>query len=87
MAHTENTDFFSNGNRQADYLANKSVEHNDKDEKRELIQKIYLQVSYKDKDIAKSFGAKWCPENKLWYYTSDLSAEKIDKLIELYKTI
>jgi ribonuclease HI len=87
MAHTENTDFFSNGNRQADLLANKSVEHYDTDEKREIIQKIYLNVLYKDKDTAKSLGAKWCSENKLWYYTSNLSEEKKSKLLELYKTI
>lgn len=85
MAHTEKTDFFSNGNRHADLLANRSVESSEQPIK--IIEKIYLQVAYKDKNTAKSYGAKWCPENSLWYYTPDLSQEKINKLKELYKMI
>jgi len=29
--------------------------------------RIYLKVSYDMKDIAKSFGAKWNPDNKKWF--------------------
>jgi hypothetical protein len=33
-------------------------------------KKIYLNVPYNDKDVAKSYGAKWNPEKKSWYVFS-----------------
>ena len=86
--HTVFTDFFSNGNRQADLLANKSIECSEEERiKRDAISKIYLEVPYKNKEIAKSFGAKWCPEEKLWYYINNIEKEKEDKLLELFKIV
>ena len=86
--HTVFTDFFSNGNRQADLLANKSIECSEEERiKRDAISKIYLEVPYKNKEVAKSFGAKWCPEEKLWYYINNIEKEKEDKLLELFKIV
>lgn len=88
IAHTESTDFFSNGNRQADLLANKSVECSLTDSSEHTyVYKVYLQVSFKEKDNAKSLGAKWCPEKKLWYYNKNIDKDNEKKLLELYKII
>lgn len=32
-----------------------------------MITKIYLNISYDEKDIAKQYGAKWDKKSKLWY--------------------
>lgn len=32
--------------------------------------KIFLQVTYDQKDHAKQFGARWAPDLKMWYYPS-----------------
>lgn len=31
--------------------------------------RLYLDVPYKEKDEAKSLGARWDPEKKKWYTT------------------
>jgi hypothetical protein len=41
---------------------------------------IYLNISFEQKDDAKSMGAKWDPEKKLWYAPD----ESFKKLIEKY---
>ena len=33
--------------------------------------KVYLSVSYKEKDEAKKMGARWCQEQKKWYTTKN----------------
>jgi hypothetical protein len=43
---------------------------------------IYLHISFEEKDDAKSMGAKWDPEKKLWYAPD----ESFKKLIEKYST-
>jgi len=40
------------------------------------VEKKYIKVSFAKKDKAKSLGARWDPNVKSWYYTSDLSEEK-----------
>ena len=67
-AHTGLQDKHSLGNEVADLLANQAIGYvpckiNSK--------KIYLNVSYAQKDIAKSFGAKWDPKKKKWYSLCD----------------
>jgi len=47
-------------------------------------KKIYLQVSYADKDEAKSLGAKWDALEKKWYAVND-HKPNTKKLISLYK--
>jgi hypothetical protein len=32
-------------------------------------EKIYHQVDYAEKDIAKGFGAKWDKNKKMWFFT------------------
>lgn len=61
-AHTGKDDEHSIGNDAADKLANAAIG---------LIQcpytKIYLNVPYKDKEIAKKHGSMWDPKKKKWY--------------------
>lgn len=47
-------------------------------------KKIYLQVSYTDKDMAKSLGAKWDAFEKKWFAVND-HKPNTKKLISLYK--
>ena len=43
---------------------------------------IWLDVTYQEKDIAKSHGALWHPEEKLWYtHTGNPKLEKLHKYI------
>jgi ribonuclease HI len=81
-AHTGGRDFFSIGNEHADRLANLSIGVSSTPT---TIQKVYLQVSYEDKEIAKDLGAKWDPKKKKWYYNNMLLPhENIYKLQELF---
>ncbi|WP_110558747.1 DUF5710 domain-containing protein [Helicobacter cinaedi] len=43
------------------------------------IQKHYLYVPYKDKEEAKSLGAKWDSESKKWYVSSDTDLHQFSK--------
>jgi putative DNA primase/helicase len=45
-------------------------------------QKIYLKVSYEQKDIAKKLGAKWDKLNKSWYSLDNNT--NLEKLKEYY---
>ena len=81
-AHTESMDQLSVGNRGADRLANESIglqecPYSD--------QKYYLNVSYEQKDIAKSLGSKWDPKRKKWYYMGSLPEEQKTKLMEMFQ--
>lgn len=83
-AHTGRDDFFSNGNDNADKLANLAIGHtecmyNNKP------NKIFLKVKFDEKENAKKYGARWDPSKKKWYCMSDLNSDKKEKLLELYK--
>lgn len=43
---------------------------------------IYLDVPYKEKDIAKELGAKWNHEIKLWYIESHLNKSLFNKWLK-----
>ena len=43
------------------------------------IEKIYIKVSYSEKDEAKALGARWDPIKKSWYYTSKNNPEQFKK--------
>jgi len=45
--------------------------------------KVYIKISFKNKDNAKKLGCKWDPEKKSWYYMSNLDKNKIDEIIKL----
>ena len=81
-AHTGKQDKHSLGNEKADSLANLAIGQTScpyqKTEAK--VKKCYLKVKYEDKDEAKSYGAKWDPSKKKWYYMSNLNSDKIELL-------
>ena len=81
-AHTESMDPLSVGNRGADRLANESF---GLEECPYADQKYYLNVSYEQKDVAKSLGSKWDPKRKKWYYMGSLPEEQKTKLMEMFQ--
>lgn len=80
-AHTNNTDIHSKGNEQADLLASKAIGLEVK--KCLSVDKVYLNIPYKNKDKAKILGAKWDNDKKRWFYTSDINDNDIKKIKEL----
>lgn len=52
------------------------------DETEQKHEKIYLKVAYKDKDDAKSLGAKWDSSQKKWYIFDD--HENLDELVSKF---
>mgnify|MGYP004003408891 FL=1 len=79
FSHTGKEDFFSNGNDHADKLANKAIGVTSCP-----YEKIYLKVSYEEKDDAKLLGAKWDFKKKKWFIDKNVTNENKKKLIELY---
>ena len=81
-AHTGKQDIHSLGNEEADRLANLAIGQTmcpyQKQEPK--LKKNYLKVKYEQKDEAKSYGAKWDPSKKKWYYVNTLPQEKINSL-------
>lgn len=79
-AHTNKQDIHSIGNENADKLANAAIGirecpyNNDKS---------YINISYNDKELAKSFGAKWDNNKKSWYYDNKILEDNKNKLNEL----
>jgi ribonuclease HI len=89
-AHTGNKDRHSISNYYADKLANDSIgisgsssSEGERSKKANDNNKIYLNVSYAEKDKAKADGARWDPGAKKWYVCSDHKNK--DKLISTYK--
>ena len=82
IAHTENKDRHSIGNYYADKLANSCIGDKCK-EKKEIFHKIYLNVPYSEKDLAKEKGARWDAGKKKWYI-HDNNPYK-DDLLSTYK--
>jgi ribonuclease HI len=76
-AHTGKQDIHSLGNDAADKLANKAIGL-----EACPYEKIYLNVSFAQKDHAKGLGAKWDPVKKKWYIFSN-TANK-DELLSKY---
>ena len=68
-AHTEKQDIHSIGNEIADKLAKQaiSMETIKKTSYMETKDKIYIKVSFQDKDKAKALKAKWDAKEKKWY--------------------
>jgi len=70
QAHTDNKDRHSIGNYYADLFANKSI-NNDLPKEVKTKPKIYLKVTYQQKDEAKALGARWDATKKQWYIFED----------------
>ena len=68
-AHTNNKDEHSLGNYNADKLANMAIGLDDCPYIE--INKIYLNVPFKEKDEAKNMGCKWDIEKRKWYILSN----------------
>ncbi len=49
------------------------------------MDRIYVNVEYKEKDNAKSKGAKWDAENKLWYFITNVKI--VDNKLNGYEVI
>lgn len=79
-AHTDNQDVHSIGNDGADRLANKAIGLDSCPYTSP--EKIYLNVSYHEKDKVKALGGRWDPKKKKWYIFDD-NNEK-DNILESY---
>jgi ribonuclease HI len=79
-AHTDNKDVHSIGNDGADRLANKAIGLDSCPYTSP--EKIYLNVSYHEKDRVKALGGRWDPKKKKWYIFDD-NNEK-DNILKLY---
>ena len=77
-AHTGLQDELSIGNENADNLANLAVGNSKQ-------IKIYINVPFAKKDVAKKYGAKWDKQKKSWYYTETNNKLCIQRLNELFK--
>ena len=81
MAHTGSKDKHSIGNYYADLLANRAI--GVEPEMKEKSGKIYLNVSYAQKDDAKAKGARWDAGKKQWYIFENNSNK--EELLKKYK--
>lgn len=79
-AHSGKQDKHSLGNEEADRLANESI--GVKKDSSKVIKKIYLNVPYAQKEIAKKLGAKWDRSKKKWF-TEDKNEHK-NELIKMF---
>jgi ribonuclease HI len=80
-AHTLNDDIHSNGNAEADRLANLAVGC-----VKTASDIVKLDICYFNKDKAKELGARWNQEHKYWYVNSTkTSEENLKQLLELNK--
>lgn len=82
LSHTANKDRHSIGNYYADLLANKAINNTNNNNLKidTKINKIYLNVSYQEKDNAKEKGAKWDATKKKWYiYENNKNKEELIK--------
>jgi hypothetical protein len=70
-SHTGLTDIHSLGNEEADKLANLAIGRIVDSKK--LENKIYLEVPFSKKDIAKKLGCRWDATKKKWYIFSRTS--------------
>ena len=80
-AHTNNNDELSKGNEGADLLANMSIGGKGGESP---LKKLYLNVPFAKKDLAKKNGARWDKDKKKWYYTEDLDTEKKATLVQAF---
>lgn len=80
-AHTNKQDIHSIGNENADRLANLGIGIIAED--KYDLNKIFIKISYDNKEVAKSYGAKWDTSKKSWYYDNKISDENIKKLNDL----
>jgi len=76
------TKYTKNTNKKCDGKCFNCFEKKQKEEARKECNRVYLNVSYADKDDAKSLGAWWDAEKKKWYAPN--SSYKYKMLIDKY---
>lgn len=82
-AHTHNSDIHSIGNHNADKLANLAIGINEEMYNNKLDNsKIYLSVSFSEKDKVKELGGKWDFKKKKWFIHNDNPYK--EQLLSLY---
>ena len=82
-AHSGKQDKHSLGNEQADILANESIGSvNPNRGTSHLRKKIYLNVPFAQKDVAKKLGAKWDKSKKKWFI-EDTNKHK-EELVKMF---
>ena len=64
-----------------------NVDKNDKYRKKREMKKIYLKVSYNDKDKIKNIGGKWVSELKLWYVSQNIYSQNEDYITSFCSSI
>ena len=79
-AHTNKDDIHSIGNEMADKLANLAIGVTESSSNND---KTYINISYDNKDLVKSYGAKWDNNKKSWYYNDSVTKDNINKIINL----
>ena len=79
-AHSGKQDKHSLGNEEADRLANESI--GGKQDGPKVMNKIYLNVPYAQKEIAKKLGAKWDRSKKKWF--TEGKNEHKNELIKMF---
>ena len=80
-AHTNKDDVHSIGNSMADKLANMAIGNEQCPYNND--NKVYLNILYSNKELAKTYGAKWDKNKKSWYYDNDISEENKENLKDL----
>jgi hypothetical protein len=58
------------------YVNKLMIELYEKSLKEKEQEKIYEDIPFAEKEIAKQFGAKWCKDRKSWYFTDRNSWEE-----------
>ena len=54
---------------------NTNTQRKKKNKKNNNTLRVYVKVSYHQKDIVKKMGAKWNTDKKLWYFNDALTSE------------
>jgi hypothetical protein len=57
------------------YVNRLMIQLYEQSQKNKEIEKIYYPVSYCEKELAKQFKARWCKDQKSWYFTSNEDLE------------
>ena len=79
-AHTNKEDKHSIGNKMADKLANQAIGYD-----KCPYEKVFINITYNNKEEAKKLGAKWDLNKKSWYYDDKITEENKYKLNLLEK--
>lgn len=86
-AHTNKNDIHSKGNEIADNLVKEGIAKSKYYKQPNFINKIYINVPYAKKNIAKQYGAMWDSKKKKWYFIETLNNDKKQQLLQLFTVV